>query len=248
MTTAGLLRHQLAYEQRTIWRNPAAVFFSLGLPLVMLAIFTTLNSDDVLPDGQTFASYFVPGMLVFGLVNATYGVIASRTVLRRDGGQLKRARATPLPLRLFLAGMVLSSLVSATVAAVLVLAVGRLAFGVALPSRPGVVVLCLVLGGTSFSALGLALSTVIPNPDAADPMIYGTVLPLLFISGVFDQVPAGSALDRVAEVFPVRHLLEAALASTGHSDGQLVLHLLVVVAWGIAGSVIATHRFRWEPR
>lgn len=244
----GLLRHQLTYEQRTIWRNPAAVFFSLGLPLVMLAIFTTLNADDVLPDGRTFASYFVPGMLVFGLVNATYGVIATRTVLRREGGQFKRARATPLPLRVLLTGMVLSSLVSATVAAVLVLAVGRLAFDVALPGRPGVVLLCLLVGGTSFSALGLALSTVIPNPDAADPMVYGTVLPLLFISGVFDQVPAGSLLDRVADVFPVRHLLEAAMATTGHGDGRLALHLAIVAGWGVVGSLVAARRFRWDPR
>lgn len=248
MNGPRLLLHQLNYEQRTFWRNPAGVFFTLGLPVLMLVIFTTLNGDDVFEDGSTFGDYFVPGMLTFGLINATYGNLASKLVVRRESGQLKRARSTPLPLPMLLTGMLTSAVVLALVIITVVLSTGRIAYGVPLPHRWGLLVLVLLLGGASFAALGLALSTFIPNADAADPMVFGTVLPLLFISGVFDQVPQGSLLDRIADIFPVSHLFSAALATSGTSSTAPYQHLAIVATWGTAGAFIAARRFHWAPR
>ena len=248
MTGPRLLLHQLRYEQRTFWRNPAGVFFTLGLPVLMLVIFTTLNGEDVFDDGSRFGDYFVPGMLTFGLINATYGNLASKVVVRRDSGQLKRARSTPLPLLMLLTGMLANAVVVALVIIAVVLGTGRLAYGVPLPDRWGLFALVILVGGASFAALGLALSTLIPNADAADPMVFGTVLPLLFISGVFDQVPPGSVLDRIADIFPVSHQFTAALATTGATDADPYRHLALVALWGAAGAVIAVKRFRWAPR
>lgn len=247
MTGWRLLLHQIRYEQRTHWRNPAGVFFTLGLPVVMLVIFTSLNGDDVFEGGATFGDYFVPGMITFGLINATYGNITTKLVIRREGGLLKRTKATPLPLATLIAGMVASAVVIAIAITVVVLSTGRLAYGVALPGRWALFVLVMLIGGAAFAALGMALASFVPNSDAADPMVFGTVLPLLFISGVFDQVPPGSVLDRIAEVFPVSHLYTAALGTTGASSESPWEHLLVVGLWGAAGALVAARRFRWEP-
>ena len=245
MTGPKLLLHQLRYEQRTFWRNPAGVFFTLGLPVLMLVIFTTLNGDDVFDDGSSFGDYFVPGMVTFGLINATYGNLATKVVVRRESGQLKRARSTPLPLPMLLTGMLTNAVVVALVIIAVVLGTGRLAYGVPLPDRWGLLLLVLLIGGASFAALGLALATLIPNTDAADAMVFGTVLPLLFISGVFDQVPQGSVLDRIADIFPVSHLFNVALATTGASSADPYPHLAIVALWGAAGAIIAAKRFRW---
>lgn len=248
MRAPRLLAHQIRYEQRTFWRNPAGVFFTLGLPVLMLVIFTSLNGDDVFDDGSSFGDYFVPGMLTFGLINATYGNLATKLVIRREGGLLKRTKATPLPLAVLLAGMVANAVVVALVITAVVLGTGRLAYGVALPSRWGLFALVMLVGGAAFAALGMALASFVPNTDAADPMVFGTVLPLLFISGVFDQVPQGSVLDRIAEVFPVSHLFTAALGTTGATSESPWGHLVVVALWGLGGSAVAARRFRWEPR
>ena len=242
-----MLARQVRFEQKTFWRNPAAVFFTLGLPILMLNIFATLNAGEARPDGRTFESYFVPGMVVFGLLNATYGYLATKLVARRDSGLLKRARATPLPLAVLLGGMVCSAIAITAMINVLVLLVGRLVYDVALPDRWGILVAVFVVGAASFSALGLALGNVIPNVDASEPIVFGTVLPVLFISGVFDVVQEDSLLDRIAEVLPVSHLLAAALATSGEASLSYVAgHLAVVAVWGVAGVAVATTCFRWR--
>lgn len=250
MTTLRLARHQLRYELRGFRRNPAGVFFTLGLPVLMLVIFTTLNRDEHVraADNRTFASYFVPGMLAFGVMSATYGNLAARFVFRREAGLLKRARSTPMPPTALLGGIIGNAIVVSGCITVVVLAVGRLAYDVPLPHRWLLLAAVLAVGTASFCALGLALATFIPNVDAADPMAFGTLLPLLFISGVFQPVPADSILHRIAVVFPVSHLFDAALSTTGPPPGAAVMgHLAVVAAWGVVGALVAVRRFRWEP-
>jgi ABC-2 type transport system permease protein len=118
---------------------------------------------------------------------------------------------------------------------------------VALPHRWALLVAVLAVGAASFCALGLALASFIPNADAADAMVFGTLLPLQFISGVFDTVPADSILHRIADLFPVAHLFQAALAVTGPDQGLTPLgHLGIVAAWGLVGAVVGVRRFRWE--
>lgn len=246
--TGHAVAHQVRYEQRTYWRNPAGVFFTIGLPVLMLSIFTTLNEGDFdAGTGRSFGADFVPGMLTFGVVSAAYGNVAARLVVRRESGLLKRARAAPVGPGPLVAGMVVNALIVTTVVGATVLTVGRLFYDVALPVDWPLAVLVLGVGATSFAALGLAMGSFVPNVDAADPMAFGTILPLLFISGVFTAVPDGSMLDRIADVFPAKHLFLAALHASGSDDPNPYGHLLVVAAWGVVGAVVAVRRFRWEP-
>jgi ABC-2 type transport system permease protein len=245
--TARHLVHQLRYEQLSYWRNPAGVFFTVALPVVMLAIFTTLNEGDTDGAGRSFASYFVPGMVTFGLISSAYGNLAARIVLRRETGLFKRAKAAPIAPVAVVGGLVAHAMVIAMLVSTIVTLVGAVVFDVAVPERLGLFVTVIVVGSASFAALGAAVSTAIPNIEAADPIVFATILPVLFISGVFDQVPADSVLDRVADVFPVRHLFDVALASAGRPLDAPHLHLLYVAAWGAVGAGVASRRFRWQP-
>jgi len=93
---------------------------------------------------------------------------------------------------------------------------------------------------------------VIPNADAAPAVVNATILPLLFVSGVF--IPIGSNAPRWVDVlgkaFPVRHLVEAYLgAYYGKPFFDFSWSDVVVVAlWGIGGLLFAARRFSWEPR
>ena len=61
-----------------------------------------------------------------------------------------------------------------------------------------------------FCALGFAITAVIPNSDAAAPIVNATILPLLFLSGVF--IPIGdnapSWIIWTARIFPVKHFAD----------------------------------------
>ena len=55
-------------------------------------------------------------------------------------------------------------------------------------------IVMLVVGSASFCALGLAVTPTIPNADSSAAIVNATILPLLFLSGVFipigDHAPA----------------------------------------------------------
>ena len=65
----------------------------------------------------------------------------------------------------------------------------------------------LVVGAVAFCALGFAVTAIIPNADAAAAIVNATILPLLFLSGVFiplgDNAPAW--IIWIARIFPVKH-------------------------------------------
>jgi ABC-2 type transport system permease protein len=230
-----LLARQLRYEQRIFWRTPATMFFTLAFPMLMLVIFVALSDD------PTFAPFFVPSMAMFGVLTACYGNVVARVVMRRDTGLLQRVRATPLPVAALIGGLLANAVVVSALLVALVITTGAVLYGVAPPHDAGALVAAVVIGGAAFCALGVAAATWVPNVDTADPVVFATLMPSAFVSGVFMPVRDGTLLARVADVLPVRHLVDA---GAGRDPWA---HLLVVAAWGVAGTVVAVRRFRWAP-
>lgn len=136
MTGARLVAHQFRYDQKTFWRDPAAVFFTVALPLIFLFIFVTIFGNDSLQiRGREIkgSTYYLPGIITLALVFATFVNLAISLTSGRERGLLKRVRKTPLPPWAFMAGRIATSIV-VTLALTLVLAVlGRLIYGVAIP-------------------------------------------------------------------------------------------------------------------
>jgi ABC-2 type transport system permease protein len=256
MTGARLVAHQFRYDQKTFWRDPAAVFFTVVLPLIFLFIFVTIFGNASLEiAGRDIkgSTYYVPGIITLGLISATFVNLAISLTTARERGLLKRVRKTPLPPWAFMAARIATSIVLTLLLTVVLVILGRLVYGVALPAStlPGAL-LVLVVGAGSFCALGFALSGVIPSENAAPAMTNAIVLPLLFISGVFipdSEMPA--FMRRIAEAFPVKHLYEALLTAfdlTTTGAGIEWTHLMVLGAWGVAGLALALRTFRWAPR
>jgi ABC-2 type transport system permease protein len=109
----------------------------------------------------------------------------------------------------------------------------------------------LALGAASFSALGLALTSVIPNADAAPAVVNFSILPLLFLSDIFIPIQDPNAwYVQLAKVFPVYHFSQAMKNAyfTPTGNGWQGGDLLVIAIWGVAGVVLAVLFFSWEPR
>ena len=248
------LVRQIGWEQRSYWRNPAAAAFTFAFPLLFLVIFTALNGNDrVSLDGGSvrFAQYYVPAIVSFGLISACYTNLAFTVCSRRELGLLKRTRGTPLQPVVYLGGIVGNVLVVATILTALVIALGLTVYGVTWPGRYLGLLVAVVAGAFCFSTIGVAVSTFVPNEDAAPAIINFLLFPLLFISGTFGAVADDSFLGRVANVFPVRHLIQSMVAvfdPFASGTGVQRNDVLVLLAWGVAGLVVARVRFRWEPR
>jgi len=160
-----LVLHQLRYDLKAFVRNPAAMFFTAVLPVIFLVVFVAIfgNQTDELR-GIKLSTYYVPGILALAVISATFVNLAiSMTTLREDG-VLKRMRGTPLPSWVVLAARVVQSFVLSTVLVILLATIGRLVYGVSLPTRtlPAFIV-TLFVGAAAFSCLGLAMLGFIPS-------------------------------------------------------------------------------------
>jgi ABC-2 type transport system permease protein len=249
-----MIGRQIRWEQKSYWRNPPAAVFTFAFPLLFLVIFTALNGNgtvEIAGGTVKFAQFYVPAIIAFGLISACYTNIAMTVCIRRENGLLKRTRGTPLGVSSYLGGIIGNGVVVALILTALVFALGVIAYGVAFSGRYLALAVAIIVGAFCFSAIGVAVSTFVPNQDAAPAIVNFVLFPLLFISGIFYPVKSSSTLSRIADVFPLRHLSQALVDSFspyGSGLGINVTHLLVMIAWGVGAALVAMRRFRWEPR
>ncbi|MCD6022608.1 MAG: putative multidrug transporter permease protein [Actinomycetia bacterium] len=255
MSDLGLLMRQVVYTNRTFWRNPASAFFTFVFPLLFLVIFTTLLGNEEVDTGTAViktSTYYVAAQGAFGLISACFTNVALQIVFARDGGVLKRMRGTPLPPWVFLSARVIHATVIGLILVAITVAFGAVFYDASVPTGValGQFVATLLVGAACFSALGLAVSGVIPNADAGPPIVNAVILPLLFLSGVF--IPFGVDTPRwvvvVGDIFPVRHLVDAMRESyLGLTESFAWSDLGVMAIWAVVGVAVASRTFRWEP-
>jgi ABC-2 type transport system permease protein len=245
---------QMRYVNKAFWRNPASAFFTFAFPLMFLVIFTSLlGNGTVLIGGREVdqSTYYVAAMSAFAVITACYNNIAISLTFQRDAGILKRTNGTPLPASAYFAARVLHALLISLLLVAITVAFGRLFYSADVPTGATLArfLVMVVVGAASFCALGFAITAVIPNADAAAPIVNATILPLLFLSGIF--IPLGDDaptwITWTAKIFPVKHFADGMQASflgtTFHWND-----VLVVGVWGLAGLTLAVRYFDWEPR
>jgi len=255
MNDAGRATAQLRADLRIFRRNPAALFFTAILPVIFLCLFVGIFGNEKLEeyDNIRSATLQVPSFMALAVISASFVALAIGFTRTRESGVLKRVRGTPVPPWIVIAGRIGTSLVTTVVITVVLMAIGKLAFDVALPTHtlPGLIA-TLALGAATFCALGIAFTRVIPSEDAAPAMTNAIVLPLYFISGVFvpfRQLPEG--IQKVAEVLPAQPFVEALrITFDPHTTGAGFSgeNLLKLGIWGAAGVILAVRFFLWTPR
>jgi len=237
-------------------RNPAATFFTIVFPILFLVIFGIVFGNEDVGDGRKVATFIVPGILTLSIVSATYINLAMGQVIRREAGQLKRLRGTPLPPFGHILAQIMAALVIVVLMTVLVTVIGWAFFGVGLNWNMFIVfVLSIALGSMTFSALGLAVTAVIPNEDAAPAITNATVFPLYFISDVFffdtDDSGEPGLIDRLGDIFPIKPLTESLQPAYNPFMESVEIpwaKWAVIAAWGAFGVVAAIKFFKWVPQ
>jgi ABC-2 type transport system permease protein len=238
MRDLRIMLTQARYATLGMLRTPRAMVFGMVLPVVLLVLFGEIfakgSNTFTRVDGMKIktVAYYTAGITAYAIMMQTFASLAITVVSQRETGQLKRLRGTPMRSWTFIAAYVLRSIVSVTVALVVLYAVGVLAFGVHLHAA-GIV--GLIVYAASASAVG---------PFAA--------VILSFISGVFIPLKSlPSWLQTVGKIFPLEHLaagLQRGLVVGATGTGLKASDVGVLVAWAVAGLVIAAVGFRWEPQ
>lgn len=261
MSELALIGTQIRYEQKSYWRNPSAAFFTFAFPMVLFFIFlSTAGQQNDKSDlgtyvhnghrvGVKLVQYYSPSILSYAVMSACFLAVALMLVRQREAGILKRMRGTPLPAWAYLGGVIGSSVIVAALlsAVCMLLAVG--VYGAWFPvGHIAPLAVTIVLAALTFCALGIAVSSLIPNVDSSQAIVNLPYFVLVFISGAYFPISGG--LAKVSKDLPLRPMIVSMYKvfdptnTGGIWDGR---DLLVLALWGVASIVFAVRNFRWTP-
>ncbi len=234
------LAAHLRLELALLARNGESLLLTLGIPVVLLVFFSNV---DVLPIDGDPIDFLAPGVLALAILSTAFVNVAIGVAFEREYGVLKRLGATPLG-RPRLLGAKILALVAVEAVQVAILWPLAVALGWDPSPGPGFA-LAVVLGTIAFAGLGLCLAGTL-RALVVLAAANGLYLVLLLLSGMvipLDELPDAAA--RVARVLPSAALAEVVRGSlTG--TGVAGRAWAVLVAWAIAGPVLAIRLFRWE--
>ena len=237
-------------EIKIFVREPLGVFGTIGVPVLIFVVASRLVGPRLrtgAPGLPEVAAELPVAVSMFVAVSAVLSLVAIMAIYR-EGGILKRLRATPLrPHTILTAHVLVKLLFSAVTLAAMGLAgrryfpvgadVSLLSFGVA------------VLFSTAcILSLGFVIASVVPTARFAQPMGALVLYPMLGLSGLFmplDVLPP--ALHAVARALPLTYavsLLQGIWRGEGwivHAGDVAVLALVFVVCAAVSARV-----FRWE--
>lgn len=237
-------------EFKMFLRDPTGAFFTIIFPLMLILVFGSIYGNGANPDfgGYGIVDVYVPSFT--GMIVAISALTNLNTEMAkaREKGILRRLKATPLrPLTILTAKIAMIFSVT-SLAMILMIVVGKSAFGLRFNGNPIEVTAAFVLSSFSFFAFGLVVASIMPNVRAAESFGFILLFLMLFLSGVFvpfEIVP--DAVQQVAQIFPMTHVTTL---MRGLWIGQsLVDHMKeVAVLLGIlvAGVIISAKIFRWE--
>lgn len=223
-------------------RRGESVLLSLGLPVLLLVFFSTV---DVVPTGlgESAVDFLAPGVIALAVMSTAMVGLGIATAFERQYGVLKRLGATPLGRPALLAGKTLT-IVLVEVLQVTVLVVTGLLLGWR-PSGSVPAAAALVLGTIAFAGLGLLLAGAL-RAEVVLAVANGLYVVLLLLGGMvvpLDKLPdAVAALARLLPAAALSDLLHAA-ASGMTTPGRA---WLVLGLWALGAPALAARTFRWE--
>jgi len=246
----GLLKLTLL-ELKIFAREPMGLAGTILIPVAVFIAAGKALGPRVARADPAAGDFVMVGLPVLAaLLIAFSAVLSLITIIAiyREGGILKRLRATPLrPHTILTAHVLVKLLLTAVTLALLVLA-GRRFYpaGLHIPVVPfGVALLVTTL---SILSMGFLIASLVPTARFAQPIAGLILYPMLGISGLF--VPLGMlppAVQSVALCLPVTYavsLLKGILAGEpwlAHTTDLVALAITFVTCTALSSRV-----FRWE--
>lgn len=238
-------------EIKIFLREPLGVIGSIFVPVFLFAILgrTFGASLTQRTDGQR--GLVGVDLAVFaGLLIALSAVLSLVTIIAiyREGGILKRLRATPLRPLTILAAHVIVKLLFTLTTLTLTLMLGRRYLDVDIPIPWIAFGTATIISTLSILSLGFVLASVAPTARFAQPIGTIVLYPMIGISGLFvplEQMPA--SLQVVAQLTPMTYavsLMRGAFngdAWLSHTGDLLGLTVIAAVC-----TLLAVRWFRWE--
>jgi len=238
-------------ELRLALRRGENLLVMIVIPVAVLAFFSNLGIGP-LGTGPDAVAALLPGTVAIAIIATSLVNLGIATGYERSYGVLKRLGGAPIERWVAIAAKILAVLVIEVGQVILLLVAAAAVLGWEAPSndvarRAVLLATGVGLGTLAFASLGLLLAgslraeATLALANAlflAFLMLGGTILPL-------DHLPEPLAtLGWLLPSAALTDVLHSALAAS--AGGELVRPIVVLLAWGAAGSALAARTFRWE--
>lgn len=212
-------------------------------PLVSVAV-STAGGGHPVPSG--FAQS-VPGTLTMTVLMMTLIYGAVFLTLEKRQGMIRRQATLPLPRGTIFLGKLLGRLFIAGAQAVLLLAAGRLVFGLSWGSSPGGLALLLGAYLLAVAALSTLLGAILETPEQASAVGWISSMLLAALGGCWwpsEVMPRW--LWRAAHVLPTPWAMDGfhALISFGHGIDAVILPAAVLLGFAVVFAVLGSRFLR----
>jgi ABC-2 type transport system permease protein len=236
-------------ETKIFTREPMGFVGTLVMPLVVFIILgRALGAGKQVAAPQVDIP-FNPAILAAVLIaiSAVQSLVAIISIYR-EGGILKRLRATPLSPVTIMGAQVAVKLVFTVVSLSLLMLAGRRLFPGVMQVNVFSFTVAVLLSTFSILSLGFLVASLVPTARFAQPIGAAVLYPMLFLSGLFfplDRLPR--ALKVLAYLLPTTHavaLLDGVWDGSGW--GAHWVNVAALLALFAAFTALSTKVFRWE--
>ena len=196
-------------EVKIFLREPLGAIGTIGVPILVFVVLGRLAGGR-LPAASTRGAEFITAGLpvLVSIMIALNAVLSLVTIISiyREGGILKRLRATPLrPVTILTAHVLVKLLMTAATLALMILA-GKRYYPADVQAPIVGFTIALLFSTWSILSIGFLIASVVPTARFAQP-IGGVILyPMIALSGLFFPIASlPPALRGVARVLPLTY-------------------------------------------
>jgi ABC-2 type transport system permease protein len=236
-------------EIKSLYREPAALAFTLGQPIVLLVILVAFDLHTTLPNGKVvpYLDVLVPGLIAFiGMTVGLNGVLFPLSRYK-ERGILRRVAATPMPTGSFVVAMIVSRLLIALAVTLITWIFGVYVFGADLTGSAVLLIAFATIGSLAFIALGILMVAFARSEDDVAPLMMLVLIPSILFSGAFlDRSGLPDWLHWITSGLPLTFLTDAVqqIANLGHGLTALGTDILGLAIWCVGATILAAWRFK----
>ncbi len=238
-------------EIKIFSREPLGAFGSILFPVLVFVVVGRLLGGRGTPSSIAVAGFVRVGLPVLASVLiALSGVLSLVTIISiyREGGILKRLRATPLRPQTILTAHVLVKLVLTVVTMALMVLAGKRYYPINISVPVFGFAMALLISTWSILSIGFLIASIVPTARFAQPIGAAILYPMIALCGLF--VPLESlppALHAAARLLPLTYavsLLQGIWkgeAWSAHIGDIAALVVVFAICTALSAKV-----FRWE--
>ena len=236
-------------ETKIFTREPMGFVGTLVMPLLVFIFLGRVFGIGKPVAAPEVDIPFNPAILAAVLIaiSAVQSLVAIISIYR-EGGILKRLRATPLSPVTIMGAQVAVKLAFTVVSLALLMLAGKRLFPGVMKVNVFSFAVAVLLTTFSILSLGFVIASIVPTARFAQPISAAVLYPMLALSGLFypvDRFPR--ALKGIAYLLPTTHavaLLQGVWDGSGW--GAHWVNVVALVVLFAAYTAFSTRVFRWE--